>query len=110
MKEITVLRNTYPKQIEGSNNNEKIPSQFICPLTKEVMSEPVIAFDENVYERAAIQEYLEKYKKSPVTEEAFDFHLFPDMQLKVEIKQYLKVRQNISTNTEEVCNVTDDLM
>ncbi|DBA96197.1 TPA: hypothetical protein ACH3X3_002397 [Trebouxia sp. C0006] len=38
-----------------------------CPLTKKIMSEPVIAADGHTYERAAVQDWLLHHKMSPVT-------------------------------------------
>ncbi|DBB01104.1 TPA: hypothetical protein ACH3X1_000996 [Trebouxia sp. C0004] len=38
-----------------------------CPLTKRIMTEPVIAADGHTYERAAVQDWLLHHKMSPVT-------------------------------------------
>ena len=40
--------------------------QFQCPLTKELMVDPVIAGDGQTYERIAIEEWLRNYTISPV--------------------------------------------
>ena len=39
--------------------------QYVCPLTKEIMRDPVIAADGRVYEREAIKEWLETHSFSP---------------------------------------------
>jgi len=44
-----------------------IPPRFTGPITKEIMKDPVIAFDGNTYERTAIENYLKEHNKSPVT-------------------------------------------
>eukprot|EP01084_Bolivina_argentea_P060727 110931_1 len=46
---IAVLKSKYPLQKnENDNNNDdndkKIPEKFICPITKQIMKDPVIAF------------------------------------------------------------------
>ncbi len=41
--------------------------QFICPITKEIMIDPVIALDGYTYERSAIWEWLEQHSTSPMT-------------------------------------------
>ncbi len=41
--------------------------QFICPITKEIMTDPVIAMDGYTYERSAIQKWLEQHSTSPMT-------------------------------------------
>ena len=63
-----------------------IPEKFICPITKKVMEDPVIAFDGHSYERKAIQEYLQEHHKSPVTGETTECNtLFPNIALRKEI-------------------------
>ena len=42
-------------------------SEFRCPITLCVMRDPVIASDGHSYERAAIENWLEQHKTSPVT-------------------------------------------
>lgn len=46
--------------------------KIICPLTKKDIVEAVIAPDGITYERSALQKYVRKYKKSPVTGEKMD--------------------------------------
>ena len=94
------LINKYPVNGDDDNddNDDKkeeikqkslIPNKFVCPITKEMMKEPVIAFDGNSYEKNAIMEYLKLHKKSPLTnEETTIFNVFPNMQLKKEIEIY----------------------
>eukprot|EP00210_Caulerpa_lentillifera_P006942 g6637.t1 len=38
-----------------------------CPITIEVMQDPVIAADGHTYERRAIEQWLRQKKESPVT-------------------------------------------
>ena len=48
--------------------NEEIPEEFICPITQDVMRNPVLCSDGFVYEKAAIGEWLISRKKtSPMT-------------------------------------------
>ena len=74
-------------------SNDKIDSKYLCPLTKEVMINPVIAFDEQCYEKEAIVAYFRKHKKSPTTQEQIDDVewvielLVENKSLKDEIKQ-----------------------
>ncbi len=53
--------------ISPSINDIKFENPFICPLTKHVMSDPVICSDSYSYERAAIKEWLRSNDTSPVT-------------------------------------------
>lgn len=43
------------------------PNHFICPILKEVMSDPCVAADGYSYDRKAIESWLEENGKSPVT-------------------------------------------
>lgn len=42
---------------------------FICPITKQIFSNPVIADDGNIYEKDAITQWFDYNKKSPITRE-----------------------------------------
>ena len=43
------------------------PPDFICPITTEVMSDPVMAADGHAYERTAIERWLATKSTSPMT-------------------------------------------
>ena len=43
-----------------------IADELKCPITGKLMVDPVLADDDEVYERAAIEEHLETDEKSPV--------------------------------------------
>jgi hypothetical protein len=53
----------------GSSSNAagQWPRQFMCPLTGQVMGDPVMAADGHTYERAAISDWLRLRDVSPVT-------------------------------------------
>lgn len=48
------------------------PEEFFCPITQEVMHEPVFACDGHTYERAAIEKWLLQKQTSPNTNEALE--------------------------------------
>lgn len=50
-----------PNSMELSNSN------FYCPITSELMTDPVMDPDGNTYERAAIEAWLERNNTSPLT-------------------------------------------
>ena len=53
---------------ENPIDEESIPHECFCPITQEIMEEPVIAQDGHTYERAAIQEWLDRgHRNSPKT-------------------------------------------
>lgn len=45
--------------------NRIIPEQFLCPITLDIMKEPVVAEDDNIYERKAILSFNKNI--SPLT-------------------------------------------
>jgi hypothetical protein len=41
-------------------------SSFLCPITRKLMTDPVIDPDGNSYERSAIESWLKEYSTSPI--------------------------------------------
>ena len=81
----------------GENREDKIPSKFICPLTKQIMRDPVIAFDGYVYEREAITQQLKEKGTSPITgAKAYVMDVFSRGELKREIEAYCNVNNIFS--------------
>lgn len=53
---------------EEANEDDSIPNECFCPITQEIMEDPVIAQDGHTYERAAIKRWLDMGKRtSPKT-------------------------------------------
>ena len=50
----------------GSISLNEVPGAFICPITREIMKDPVIDRDGNSYEKEAILNWLRQGKKSPL--------------------------------------------
>ncbi|KAL6047667.1 VWFA domain-containing protein, partial [Balamuthia mandrillaris] len=48
-------------------NDTSFPESYICPLTQEVMRDPVVDPEGNSYERTAIEAWLRKNSTSPIT-------------------------------------------
>lgn len=72
------------------NNASSIPKDFICPLTKEILYDPVMTSDGASYERQAIDLWLKKSNISPVTKSVIESNiLLPNFALKQFIKDYL---------------------
>ena len=61
-------------------------SDFICPITKDVMVDPVVASDGYTYERTAIVQVMKSRSGlSPLTGEVLDGHLFANRSLATRI-------------------------
>ena len=53
-----------------AGTGKEVEARFLCPLTKELMRDPVSASDGHAYERGAIEAWLAKGNtKSPMTNE-----------------------------------------
>ena len=86
-----------------------IPPDFICPITQELMHDPVIALDGHSYERDAINEWFGRgTTKSPLTGVVLGSrHVTPNHTLRKAIDNFLthemphlKDQQNQLTNLE----------
>ena len=57
--------------MKGSSKNKnaktEIPRQFICPITHELMKDPVFTCDGITYERNAVEKWLKNHNTSPLT-------------------------------------------
>lgn len=60
----------------------KIRDEFICPITYELMREPVVASDGHTYEKHAIEKWLKTNFTSPRSGEPMDPILIPNINLK----------------------------
>jgi hypothetical protein len=61
---------------------EEAFAELVCPITFSLPVDPVMAEDGNVYERSAIEEWLEQQHKSPVTNLAMGTRLQPALRVK----------------------------
>mmetsp|Transcript_46111 Transcript_46111/g.73887 ORF Transcript_46111/g.73887 Transcript_46111/m.73887 type:complete len:557 (-) Transcript_46111:316-1986(-) len=77
-----------------ANGRSKVPPEFLCPLSNEVMKNPVQIFDGYTYEQSEIEAYLNEHKKSPTTNEPCDeddICFTPNRKLKQKIDAFLSV-------------------
>jgi hypothetical protein len=70
-----------------------IPTKFICPLAKQIMTEPVRIAGSKVpvaYEKSAVEAYYEEHGRDPMTHENLDddVHFMPDLALTREITDF----------------------
>jgi len=80
---------------------DNLTKQYECPLTKEVMNEPMTDFEGNHYERDAIMKYLETHSTSPVTgNPLYPMFLTPNTALTERIKYTLKLKSTLDTLSE----------
>ncbi|EOD07083.1 hypothetical protein EMIHUDRAFT_198359 [Emiliania huxleyi CCMP1516] len=65
------------------------PDEFLCPISKGVMRDPVVASDGHTYERVEISRVLQIYpSRSPLTRERLEPHLYPNRALLARIANH----------------------
>ncbi|KAK3740469.1 hypothetical protein RRG08_000456 [Elysia crispata] len=67
------------------------PEEFLCPITQELMRDPVIAADGYTYDRPAIVSWMQREQRSPLTNlELSSTQLTPNRTLKMMIHKFLQ--------------------
>ena len=86
---ITVDINKLMIDFWNPEDHTSFPEECMCPLTLDVFKDPVIIRDGHTYERAAIQSWLERNHKSPLTDEVIprDDPLIPNLTMRKEISR-----------------------
>ena len=88
-----------------------IPEEYLCPITKDVMEDPVCSPDGHTYERIAIIQHLEHEGKSPMTrQEMSEGQLMPNRVLKSIIDKWRTEKQTIEVVQEEATNESQEAM
>jgi hypothetical protein len=76
-------------QAEPDANNQETPDCFLCPITQEMILDPVITADGHTYERQAIRVWLSQHQTSPRTGELLaDKMLRPNHALRTQIVEH----------------------
>ena len=75
--------NSYTEHLE-------IPNNYLCPITHKIMLEPVIAADDNIYERGSIEKWFETHDTSPVTGEVLSNNCVHVWDKNIEIKEFIE--------------------
>ncbi|XP_072607731.1 WD repeat, SAM and U-box domain-containing protein 1 isoform X3 [Vulpes vulpes] len=94
------LRSKVLRKIEELRTKVKalssgIPDEFLCPITRELMKDPVIASDGYSYEKEAMENWISKKKRtSPMTNLILpSMVLTPNRTLKMAISRWLETHQ-----------------
>ena len=67
---------------------------MLCPITKKLMVDPVIASDGQTYERKAIQEVIDRGDLSPFNGQPLTPELKPDTELQEAIAKKIALELN----------------
>ena len=75
--------------MEAATATPDPPDSYLCPITQEIMKDPVADLDGYSYERSAITEWLERNGTSPITRKPLSVDkLFPNKALENAIKEW----------------------
>jgi Mg-chelatase subunit ChlD len=67
---------------------EQYPKEFLCPISQELMKDPVIGPDSQTYDRANIVEWLTLHHRSPLSRQPMEVaQLIPNIALRNAIEQ-----------------------
>jgi hypothetical protein len=85
-----------PEREEG-----EVPEHFLCPITQEIMTDPVLTCDGHTYERASIAEWLQTHSTAPITgAELENKALIPNHLVRSQIKDYLQSQPRAGDNAK----------
>jgi hypothetical protein len=65
-------------------------THLVCAITQELPLDPVTAEDGNIYERSAIEEWLSRQQKSPMTNQPMGTKLLPAFQIRSMIETMVR--------------------
>lgn len=75
------------------DKDQEPPEEFLCPITNDVMIDPVVASDGHTYERRAIEEWIQKKATSPIAGTPLQSTVvYPNYSLKSRISEWQQSR------------------
>jgi hypothetical protein len=75
----------------------QIPEYFLCPITNEIMENPVIDQEGNTYDESAIRKWLSHQGISPITRNPMSVDdLVPNRALKQAIEGKMSIKNSLS--------------
>jgi hypothetical protein len=82
------------EKLKSTVIKKKIPEEFLCPITHEIMKDPVVTSDGNTYERQAIEQWLKRNNTSPLTNAPLaNKKVIPNQHLKNTISKFTAENQ-----------------
>jgi hypothetical protein len=93
-KEITEKINEYLRN--SDNTTIDIPNEYFCPISKEIMLEPVVIRDGYTYEKKSIMEWFKYSSKSPITSKIVRNKIYlNNTSLRNMIREWLDKNRNL---------------
>ena len=67
------------------------PAELVCPITHDIMLNPVLAADGHTYERAQIEAWLRTHDTSPLTGQPLESKaLVPNILVRGQVREFLE--------------------
>lgn len=80
--------------------NQSVPKRYICPISLDIMSDPLVSRSGHRFERGAIEEWIGRTGTNPITRETMTLRdLFPDVTLREEIRFWRKSTNGMENTT-----------
>ena len=88
--EATTTTSEEEKEEEEKRSNEEPPAELVCPISHEVMRDPVVAEDGHSYERSEIETWFAAgHGTSPRTRQRMtELRLVPNLALRAQVDEY----------------------
>mmetsp|Transcript_16164 Transcript_16164/g.35254 ORF Transcript_16164/g.35254 Transcript_16164/m.35254 type:complete len:91 (+) Transcript_16164:143-415(+) len=85
---------------------DAVPDHFLCPISLEIMDEPVICSDGITYEKREIKRWFLQHNTSPKTNvELLNKSLIPNYALKSGITKFQNCKTRVTTRSRRVGGV-----
>jgi hypothetical protein len=82
-----------PDVINDEVPNNKVPNEYLCSITQDIMQDPVKTTDNHTYDRVSIERWFKTRNTSPLTGLPLDdISLTSHTVLQDEIKEYMRLK------------------
>jgi hypothetical protein len=90
-------------------DESNIPKSYICPISKDIMKDPVSTCDGYTYERTEIEKWLSQNNTSPLTNETLDNKkLITNYTLKGAINEFIVANKKINLVTDSSVKLSSE--
>ena len=94
--------------LQPPQNATTPPANYICPLTLQIMDEPVIDTCGHCFERTAVIEWLEYHEMCPISRKPLHLQeLIPSDDLKTRIQKWRADHPGFREDTEDMYSISD---
>lgn len=85
-------------QYYNSKQSMEVEQSYLCPITREIMLEPVVASDGYTYEEDALVEHIKTSRLSPMTRVVLETKYYKNQLIKNKIEELLDQNPELKPN------------